>query len=495
MPDTQDQIDQRVARPGRKPDISSVALQQGAPHNTEAEMFVLGTVLLDDTKFSQVAGLLDEADFFTEKHRRIFRCMHSLNERGERIEYLTLMNELGKFNWLEKVDGVAYLAQLTEGMPRLTSIDSYVRIVKNKAVLRKLIGTAEGIISDCLQEAGREVDDILADSETAVMKVGNQLLRSGLESPRETLEKLDGGVGAFLDPTKRPKGLDTPYYRFNEMTNGMVGGQLIILAGRPAMGKTAMALNIAAHVAISRADEPGKTVAIFSLEMSREALLTRVLCSLAEVDQMAFRQGRAQRHGERLSTALTELVQSKLFIDDSADLNMIELAAKCRRLQSEQGLALVVVDYLQLMASKGRVESRVQEISAFSRGLKLLAKDLDVPVLALSQLSRAPEAPGRKDHRPILSDLRDSGSIEQDADVVCFIFREEVYKPTDKTLEGLAELIISKQRNGPTGRVKLVFRKQFAKFENRAFGAEGTDEGDAGSGAADEGPGDELPPF
>jgi replicative DNA helicase len=444
--------------------VRELAEQQGMPTNIEAETFVLGSVILDDTKFAQVANSLDEDDFAIEKHRRIFLCMRELVTRGELIEYLTLSNELQKFKQLQSVGGVAYLASLTDGMPRLASIESYVRIVKNKSVLRKLIHVSQQIISNCIQEA-REVDDILADSETEVMKVGTDLLRSGLESPRETIEGMEGGVKGFLDPNTRPKGLPTSFLRFDELTNGLRGGQLIVLAGRPAMGKTAMALNIASHVASKGGHEPAKTVAVFSLEMSREALLTRVLCSEAGVDQSRFRKGYLDsKEKAKLAGALKVLVESKLFIDDTANLNIIELAAKCRRLQSEHGLDLVIVDYLQLLGSKGRVESRVQEVSAFSRGLKLLAKDLDVPVLALSQLSRATENPRRNDPRPKLSDLRDSGSIEQDADVVCFIFREEVYKPTDKKLEGIAELIIGKQRNGPTGKVKLAFEKKFAKF-------------------------------
>ena len=493
MPPTQEHQEQRIPQSSSQHDVNSLALQQGMPVNIEAEMFVLGTVLLDDGTFPQVAGVLEEADFSTEKHRRIFSCMYKLHERGERIEYLTLGNELVKFKWLENVGGIAYLAELTEGMPRLASIESYVRIVKNKSVLRKLIHTAQGIVANCLQES-REVDDILADSETAIMKVGNDVLRSGLESPRETVEGYQGGIEAFLDPSKRPQGLNTPFYEFNEMTNGLRGGQLIVLAARPAMGKTAMAMNIATHIAKPKTDGPGRTVAVFSLEMSREALLTRVLCSDAGVNQVRFRQGRLGAAAKaKMAKALGEMIQSKLFIDDTANLNVIELAAKCRRLQSEHGLSLVVVDYLQLLGSKGRVESRVQEISAFSRGLKLLAKDLDVPVLALSQLSRGPESAGRKDARPRLSDLRDSGSIEQDADVVCFIYREEVYKPHDKTLEGSAELIIGKQRNGPTGKVRLAFLKKFARFEPRAV------HGDQSAAEADVDPGgpveDELPPF
>ena len=449
--------------------MEALALQKGMPTNIEAEKFVLGIVMLDEGTFPQVAGTLDMDDFAIEKHRRIFRCLRELSDRGERIDLMTVGNELGKFKHLEDVGGFAYLASLTDGMPRLENIESYTRIVKHKSILRTLIHTARDITSNCIQE-GREVDEILADAERAVMRVGGDLLRSGLQSPRETLEQLEGGLEAFLDPAKRAQGLPSPFTQFDELTNGMRGGQLIILAARPAMGKTAMALNMAYHVA-KKQDEGGggHTVAIFSLEMSREALLTRVLCSVAEVDQRRFRGGYLdQKERSRLAKSLGPIVNSRLFIDDTANINIIELAAKCRRLKSEQGLALIIVDYLQLLASRGRVESRVQEISSFSRALKLLAKDLDVPVLALSQLSRGPEDPRRSSPRPRLSDLRDSGSIEQDADVVCFIFRPEVYKPDDKSLENVAELIIGKQRNGPTANIKLTFNKKYAKFGNPA---------------------------
>lgn len=460
----------RVAEQGAlaEQSVEALALQKGMPTNIEAEKFVLGIVMVDDGTFPQVAGTLDADDFAIEKHRRIFRCLRELNDRGERIDVMTVANELGKFKHLEDVGGIAYLASLTEGMPRLENIESYTRIVKHKSILRTLIHTARDITANCIQE-GREVDEILADAERAVMKVGGDLLRSGLQSPRETLEQLEGGLDAFLDPSKRAQGLPSPFTQFDEFTNGMRGGQLIVLAARPAMGKTAMALNMAYHVAKQEAGGIGGTVAIFSLEMSREALLTRVLCSVAEVDQRRFRGGYLDsKERSRLGKALTPIANSKLFIDDTANINIIELAAKCRRLKSEQGLALVIVDYLQLLASRGRIESRVQEISSFSRALKLLAKDLDVPVLALSQLSRGPEDPRRSTPRPRLSDLRDSGSIEQDADVVCFIFRPEVYKPDDKSLENVAELIIGKQRNGPTANIKLTFNKKYAKFGNPA---------------------------
>lgn len=441
--------------------------QEGMPTSLEGETFVLGTILLDDSKFAQVAAMLGEDDFAAEKHRRIFASMRELHTRGERIDYMTLVNELEKFKHLEHVGGVSYIASLTQGMPRREYVESYAKIVKDKSLLRQLIHTANSIIATCVED-GREVEEILAISEIAVMKVGNSALRSGLESPEETLRRYEGGLDSFLDPSRRPKGLMSPFLQFNEYTNGFRPGQLIILAARPAMGKTAMALNIAAHAAMQRGEEPARTVAVFSLEMSREALLTRMLCTAAKIDQGRFRKGLVGKDDKRmLSKALGDLVKSRLFIDDTANLSIIELGAKCRRLQAEHGLDLVIVDYLQLMASKGKVENRTQEISGFSRGLKLLAKELDVPIIALSQLSRATESPTRKDSRPRLSDLRDSGSIEQDADVVCFIYREEVYRPQDKSLEGLADLIIGKQRNGPTGTIKLVFNKRITEFDNR----------------------------
>ena len=443
-------------------------LDKGLPANVEAEQFVLGSVLLDDSLFPQVDAALDAEDFILEKHKRIFLRMKDLAAKPEHIEYLTLVEALDRHGQLESVDGIAYIASLNDGLPRLTSIDSYVKIVKDKSLLRKLIHTSQSIISQCV-ESSEEVEDILANAESTVMKVGDAQLRSGLSSPREVVESVPGGIQAFLDPSRRIKGLASPYLKLEEMTTGMHGGELIILAARPAMGKTSLALNIAQHVAADNGpDDPPKTVAMFSLEMSKESLLTRILCADARVDQHRFRGGYLNEDEKRrLRGSLHSIVSSKFFIDDSADASISDISAKCRRLRSEHGLALVVVDYLQLMASKGKVESRVQEISGISRGLKLLAKDLDVPVLALSQLSRAPEQ-RQGDHRPMLADLRESGSIEQDADRVMFIFREEIYKPDREDLQGIAELIISKQRNGPTGKIRLAFINKFAKFENLA---------------------------
>ena len=442
---------------------TGLMMDKGLPSNVEAEQFVLGSILLSDPLFAQVAGNLEPDDFVIEKHRRIFARMFDLHARSEKIEYLTLANELMKHSQLESCDGVAYLSALTEGLPRLENIDSYTRIVKDKSLLRRLIYTSQSIMGQCL-EAGEEVDEILAKAEDLILKVGDARIRGGLINPRQIVESFPGGINTFLDPSKRLRGLTTGFAKLDEMTTGLQPSELCVLAARPSMGKTALALNIAQHVAVKL----GKPVAVFSLEMSAESLLSRMLCALARVDSHSFRGGFLNmEERRRLSGALNQLVQSPLFIDDSAATNLMEMHAKCRRLRSERGLGLVILDYLQLMGGKGKFENRNQEISTISRGLKQLAKELKVPVLALSQLSRAPEV-RTGDHRPQLSDLRESRSIEQDADLVAFIFREEVYKPDRQDLHGLAELLVAKQRNGPTGKVELAFLHKYTKFENKA---------------------------
>ena len=441
-----------------------IALEKGLPQNLDAERFVLGGILMNDSAYVQVAGLLEADDFSLEKHRRIFARMGELYERGDRIDRVTLANELMKQNQLESCDGLSYLVSLDDGLPALANLDSYVRIVKDKATLRRIIFTSQKLIDRCII-GDEDPVQLLAAAEENLLKLGDTGSRDALLNPRQIVEDYDGGVNAFLDPSKRISGLSTGFTRFDEKSGGLHEGELIILAARPSMGKTALALNIAQHIATHPSLR--KTVAVFSLEMSKESLLTRMICSRARVDQQKFRAGYLNSdERRRLQVALMDLVEAPLFIDDSSNTNLMDIHAKLRRLQSEHGLGLVIIDYLQLMSSRSRYENRNQEVSALSRGLKLLAKELRVPMLVLSQLSRAPETrPG--DHRPQLSDLRESGSIEQDADLVGFIFREEVYKRDNKELEGLAELIIAKQRNGPTGVVNLMFLKEYTKFENR----------------------------
>ena len=442
-----------------------LALEKGLPANPDAERYVLGSILLNDAVYLQVAGALDPDDFSLEKHRRIFLRMKDLYDRGERIDRVTLTNELMKQGQLESVDGLSYLISLDEGLPELANLEGYIRIVKDKSVLRKLIFSAQSVINRCLL-GQEEPDAILASTEETLLRLGEARTRDQLSSPAEIVEKFPGGIGAFLDPSQRVRGLSTGFAKFDEMTGGLNGGELIILAARPSMGKTALALNIAQHVATH--PRMRKPVAVFSLEMSSASLLTRLLCAAARIDQHKYRAGFLNQEERRmLQKSLADLTEAPLFLDDTAGVNLMDVHSKLRRLKAEHDLSLVVIDYLQLMSSRGRAENRNQEVSAISRGLKLMAKDLNVPFLVLSQLSRASETrPG--DHKPQLSDLRDSGSIEQDADLVAFIYREEVYKRDREDLKGLADLIIAKQRNGPIGIVPLRFLGQFTRFENRA---------------------------
>jgi replicative DNA helicase len=442
-----------------------LTLDHPLPDNIDAERFVLGAIMSSENAFLQVAGTLSEDDFSLEKHKRIFLRMSELHERGEKIDRVTLANELMKHGQLQAVDGLSYLVSLDDGLPQLHNLDSYVGIVKEKSLLRRIITVSHDTINRCL--TGDEgAQNILGAVEDALMKLGDVQSKNALSSPAQILTEYEGGINAFLDTSKRIKGIGTGFLKFDEMTGGLREGELIILAARPAMGKTALALNIAQHVATN--PKSPKAVAIFSLEMSKESLLTRMLCAAARVDQQRFRAGylnAEERHA--LQDAMYKMVEAPLFLDDTAGTNLMDVHSKLRRLQAEHDLGLVVIDYLQLMQGRGRFENRVQEISSLSRGFKLMSKELRVPFLVLSQLSRAPET-RQGDHRPMLSDLRESGSIEQDADMVGFIFREEVYRPDKESLKGIAELILAKQRNGPTGRMKLAYLNKFTKFENLA---------------------------
>jgi replicative DNA helicase len=442
----------------------SISVEKGLPTNQDAERFVLGSILLDDALFVQAAGSLEPDDFSLEKHRRIFKRMGDLQQRGEKIDRVTVANELMKFNELEACDGLSYLVSLDDGLPQIPNLDGYIRLVKDKALLRRIIFSAQHMMNRALL-GEEEPGDILAGAEETLLKLGEARVKAGLANPQQILAEYEGGINAFLDPSKRIKGISTGFTKFDELTGGMHGGELVILAARPSMGKTALALNMAQHVALKMK----QTVAVFSLEMSKESLLTRMLCATARVDSQKFRAGYlSQEERRKLNHALHELVEAPLYIDDTPGLHLMDMHAKLRRLQAERKkVGLVIVDYLQLMSVRGRVENRNQEVSALSRGMKLLAKELNVPMLVLSQLSRAVEN-RQGDHRPQLSDLRESGSIEQDADLVGFIFREEVYRRDREDLRGLAELIIAKQRNGPIGTVNLVFLHAQTKFENRA---------------------------
>jgi replicative DNA helicase len=450
-------------------------IEQSLPVNLDAERFILGAVMTDESAFLAVGGKISEDDFSLEKHRLIFRRMCDLQDRSEKIDRVTLANELMKHGELQSVDGLSYLVSLDDGLPQIHNLESYIGIVKEKSLLRRIISVSQGLINRCITGAEDPIQ-ILGAAEEALIGLGDVQARSALANPAQIIDEFEGGINAFLDTSKRVKGISTGFLKLDEMTGGLREGELIILAARPAMGKTAFALNIAQHVATNPRNP--KAVAVFSLEMSKESLLTRMLCAAARVDQSKFRAGYLnQEERTRLQEAASDLYNAPLFIDDTAGLNLMDVHAKLRRLQAEHELGLVIIDYLQLMQGPKR-ENRVQEVSALSRGVKLMSKDLRVPFLVLSQLSRASET-RQGDHRPMLSDLRESGSIEQDADMVMFIFREEVYRPDKESLKGIAEILMAKQRNGPTGRVKLAFLNKFTKFENLAV-----DTGEDESGGA-----------
>ncbi len=442
-----------------------ITFEKGLPSNVDAEQLVLGAILLEDSNFIIVGATLKPEDFSMEKHRRIFGAMITLSEAGEKIDRITVANELMRRGQLESVDGLGYLVSLDDGLPQIYNLESYVRIVREKALLRRIILSSQKLIERAMLDQ-EPPDLLLAEAEESFLKLGDAGT-SSLKTPGQIIEEFEGGISAFLDPSQRVSGLASGYFKLDEMTSGFHAGELIIIAARPAMGKTALALNIAQRIATRDVDP--RPVAVFSLEMSSEQLLTRLVCAEAHVDQQKFRLGYLNQDERRmLQMAALKLAEAPLYIDDSAAANLMDIHAKLRRIQAEQGLSLVVIDYLQLMSGRGRNENRTQEVSALSRGLKLLAKELKVPFLVLSQLNRGPETRTVGDNMPQLSDLRESGSIEQDADMVWFIYRPEYYKPDREDLKGLAEIIIAKQRNGPTGKVKLAFLRQFTKFENLA---------------------------
>jgi replicative DNA helicase len=436
--------------------------EKALPYSIEAERSVLGAVLLDERIFNQAAVLLQEDDFFLESHRLIYRRMHQLASDSRAIDFVTLKEELQKSGKLEQAGGSAYISSLVDGLPRLENIEHYSQIVKEKSALRKLYSLCSKVMNNCLA-AEKDPTDILEETEREIFSIAQQQMHTGFVPIQDLLK---GTLQSVEDQYRRRQpvtGVETGFTRFDELTAGLQKSNLIIVAARPGLGKTSWCLNVAQHAALKGA----KTVGIFSLEMSSRELMLRMLCSEARVDSHRMRTGFLSKEDlGKISKAVGELSQARMFIDDTSSISIIELRSKARRLKAEHGLDLIVLDYLQLMTGrdKDRYENRNQEVSAISRALKGLAKELDIPVVAVSQLSRAPEQ-RRGDHRPQLSDLRESGSIEQDADLVAFIYREDLFNPTEENL-GLAEMIIAKQRNGPPGSFKMACLDQFTRFEN-----------------------------
>lgn len=430
------------------------------PHSEESERAVLAAILLDPVLISLVAGRLVSADFYAERHQLLFQCMVDLQDEGTGIDLRTLQAKLEQQNQLPKVGGLAYIAGLDVDLPDLGRTDSYVEIVKERSVRRRLIQTSGEIIRNCL-DGGLEASAALGRAEQAILGLSEEAIQRGFASLshilEETLEELEERPGSAII------GVPSGFIDFDRMTHGLNKGNLIIIAGRPGMGKTSFALNVAQNVAIRER----RTVGVFSLEMSQQELALRVLCSEADVPFSSLRSHHlSQGQWNQVMQTVRSVAGAPLFIDDSPSPTLLEIGSKARRLKAEKGLDLLIIDYLQLMQAGGRYENRNLEIGAISRGLKQLAKELAVPVIALSQLSRQPERRG-SDHRPQLSDLRESGSIEQDADLVAFIYRDEVYNRDDPENQGLAELIVSKHRNGETGVVDLVFLGETTSFRNR----------------------------
>ena len=434
-------------------------------------------MLIDRDAAARALEHVNDSMFFREAHRRIFRAMTRLFERGDAIDVITASEELKKTDELEGIGGLEYLAQLLDAVPTAANIEYHARIVRERALLRRLIDASQQIVRDAYDQGEREVDEILDQAESRIFQVAQSRAREGFVWIKEILWPTFEHIERLQESATGITGVATGYRDLDRITTGFQKGDLIVVAGRPAMGKTSLVMNIAQNSAI----EQKVTVAIFSLEMSKEQLVQRLLCSESRVDAQKLRRGRlSPEEYQRLAASAGHLNTAPLWVDDSPGTTVLEMRAKARRLKSETDLGLLIIDYMQLMSSATRAENRVQEVSEISRGLKSLARELDVPVIALSQLSRAPEQ--RTDRRPQLSDLRESGSIEQDSDLVMFLYRPEYYYgPLDKdgnSLEGQAELIVAKQRNGPTGTVALYFQKAYTRFDSVA-----RSEGD-GAGAA-----------
>lgn len=436
-------------------------LENPLPSSEESERVILGSILLDNSVIAQAVEHLKPEDFYSTFNRSVFAAMIGLFERQKQIDPILIGEELKKEGSLDAIGGTAAIANLTYGIPYHANVPEYIALVREKALMRELIRTCNLIT----QEAAAQEDDaenVLDRAERMIFALTETRARQGFAriAPiadsviTRIKEHIQGGSAGIT-------GLSTGFTELDEMTSGLQPTDLVIIAGRPSMGKTALCLTLAQNAAL----KSNAVVAVFSLEMSKEQLVTRMLSSEARIDASRFRTGHLMSsEWERLGQAIGTLSEARIFIDDTPGISALEIRAKCRRLVAEQkALDLIVVDYLQLMGGGRRAESRQQEVSQISRELKALAKELGVPVVALSQLSRAPEA--RNPPKPLMSDLRESGSIEQDADVVGFIYREDYYKPSDEN-QGLAELIIAKQRNGPTGNVKLAFIKEYTRFEN-----------------------------
>lgn len=441
--------------------VNKAALESLPPQNLDAEYSVLGAIFIDNDCIAKVLEVLASEDFYRAAHQKIFAAMVELFEKSEPIDLLTVSERLRKNKQLEEVGGIDYLSSLEENTPTAAHAGFHSKIIREKKILRELIKTATNIVTESYQDSG-DVDEILDNAEKSIFLIAEKKIKGGFVPIKQILHTSFGEIEKLYDRKQFITGVPAGFADLDAKTTGFQPSDLIIIAGRPSMGKTAFSLNVARNAAV----DAQVSVAFFSLEMSKEQLGIRLLCSEAQVDSSKAKTGYLGKEDwGKLTNAGGRLTDAPLYIDDTPGLSVLDIRARSRRLMAEKGLGLVVIDYLQLMRSSGRSESRQLEISEMTRSLKGLAKELHVPLIVLSQLSRKPEE--RTDKKPILSDLRESGAIEQDADVVIFVHREEFYnKETEKP--GMAEIIIGKQRNGPTGTIELGFQKEFTRFNNLA---------------------------
>lgn len=434
--------------------------QKVPPQNTEAEQSLLGAVLLENEALSKALEIIKPEDFYYESHRQIFECMIELFNKNEPADIITITEILKRKGKLEQIGGASYLADLSEKIPTAANIEYYAKIIKEKALLRNLINSATQIASRAMR-AEENIEDLLDFSEKTIFSISENQIKPSFYPLKEVITASFKNIERLYEKKELITGVPTGFADLDAMTSGFQSSDLIIIAGRPSMGKTAFCLNVAQHAAY----EANVTTAIFSLEMSKEQLALRMLCAEARVDNHKLRSGFiAESEWGKLAMGAGKLADTKIYIDDTPGITVLEMRAKARRLKAEHGLGMLIVDYLQLMSgSRSKSEGREQEISEISRSLKALAKELSIPVLALSQLNRRVE--DRTVKKPQMADLRESGAIEQDADVILFIYRNEVYHPDAEDTKGIAEIIIGKQRNGPTGEIKLTFVNEYTRFE------------------------------
>lgn len=433
-------------------------VMRSLPQSLEAEQSVIGSMIIDKSAIAQVAEKLNEDDFYRDAHKIVYKAIFEMFKNDMAVDLVTLLEYLKSTDQLEKAGGVTYITEVSSSVPTTANLSSYIKIVEEKSILRRLIKASTAIIEDSYNKQG-EVEGVLDLAEKKIFDIAEKRSTSDFEALSDVLERGFLEIERLFNNKGQITGVASGFTDLDSKTSGFQKGDMVLIAARPSMGKTTFALNIAEHAALRE----GKSVVIFSLEMSKEQLAYKLLCSEANVDMLKLRTGNLEdKDWENIARATGPLSKAKIYIDDTAGVSVMEMRSKCRRLKMEYGIDLILIDYLQLMSGSSS-ENRQQEVSEISRSIKALAKEMECPVIALSQLSRAPEQ--RADHRPMLSDLRESGSIEQDADLVMFLYRDEYYnKETEE--KNVAECIVAKQRNGPVGTVKMAFLGALSKFGN-----------------------------